>query len=106
MFVPIERANRRRHYPFITFGLIWVNTIIFLLTLFGSQSQLFLWYGFIGASPSTVTLLTSMFLHAGFLHLIGNMLFLYMFGDNVEDVVGSVNFLLGYLISGAAAALL
>lgn len=60
-------------------------------------------YGFRPAAPSPVTLLTSLFLHAGWLHLAGNMLFLYIFGDNVEDRLGSFRFLLVYLATGIAA---
>jgi membrane associated rhomboid family serine protease len=61
-------------------------------------------YGFKPASPSPFALLTSMFLHGGFLHLIGNMLFLWIYGDNVEDRLGRLGFLIAYLGTGAAAA--
>jgi membrane associated rhomboid family serine protease len=62
-------------------------------------------YGFRPAAASTATLFTSMFLHGGWLHLAGNMLFLWIFGDNVEHRLGRVGYLLGYLATGAAATL-
>jgi membrane associated rhomboid family serine protease len=60
-------------------------------------------WGFRPADPSVATLFVSMFLHAGFLHLFGNMLFLWIYGDNVEHRLGHVRFLLAYLLSGVAA---
>lgn len=62
-------------------------------------------YGFRPAFPSPTSLFSSLFLHAGWLHLAGNMLFLYIFGDNVEDRLGSFRFLLVYLATGVAATL-
>ncbi len=62
-------------------------------------------YGYRPAAASLTTLFTSMFLHGGWLHLAGNMLFLYIFGDNVEHRVGPVRYLLGYLMAGVAATL-
>ncbi len=62
-------------------------------------------YGYRPASASLLTLFSSMFLHGGWLHLAGNMLFLYIFGDNVEQRLGRVGYLLGYLLAGVAATL-
>ena len=62
-------------------------------------------YGFRPIAPSLITLLTAMFLHAGFLHLFGNMLFLWIYGDNVEHRLGRIPFLLWYLATGVAATL-
>ena len=62
-------------------------------------------YGFRPADPSLLALLTAMFLHGGFLHLAGNMLFLWIFGDNVEHRLGPVRFLFAYLGTGVAATL-
>ncbi len=59
----------------------------------------------IGAVPPLLSLLTSMFLHGGFMHLAGNMLYLWIFGDNIEEAMGHGNYLLFYLICGAVAAL-
>lgn len=62
-------------------------------------------WGFRTSNPSTVDLFTSMFLHGGFMHLFGNMLFLWIYGDNVEHAIGRVRYLLFYLACGAAAVL-
>ena len=62
-------------------------------------------YGFRPGSPSLLTLFTSMFLHGGWMHLAGNMLFLWIFGDNVEQRLGRIRYLLGYLLAGVAATL-
>lgn len=62
-------------------------------------------YGYRPIDPSLVTLVTSMFLHGGWLHLLGNMLFLWIFGDNVEHRLGGIAFLVWYLLTGAAATL-
>ena len=62
-------------------------------------------YGFRPAAPTAIALFTSMFLHAGFLHLVGNMLFLWIYGDNVEHRLGRGRFLLAYLVTGLAATL-
>src|SRR5437764_10586247 len=59
----------------------------------------------IAAIPAWATIFTSMFLHGGFLHLGGNMLFLWIFGNNVEDVLGGARYLLLYLVGGVAAAM-
>jgi len=62
-------------------------------------------WGYVPGDPSVVTLLTSMFLHGGWLHLVGNMLFLWIFGDNVEHGLGRAGYLSAYLVTGAVAAL-
>ncbi len=62
-------------------------------------------YGYRPSEPSLVTLFTSMFLHAGLLHLLGNMLFLWIYGDNVEHRLGGIQFVVWYLVTGAAATL-
>src|SRR6185295_8944185 len=58
-----------------------------------------------GPSPIYLTLLTAMFMHGGWMHIIGNMLYLWIFGDNIEDTLGHVRFVLFYLLCGVAAAL-
>lgn len=62
-------------------------------------------FGYRPAEPSIVTLFTAMFLHGGFLHLFGNMLFLWIYGDNVEHRLGRIRYLIGYLLTGVAATL-
>lgn len=109
MVFPIGDDNSmRRNVPVVTYGLILINIVVFLLEL--SQGTAFIReWAFIprqfGADPAgeAKTVITAMFMHGGWLHLIGNMLYLWIFGDNVEDNFGSLKFLLFYLISGIAA---
>jgi membrane associated rhomboid family serine protease len=105
MFVlPVEEDNPTRHRHYALWALIAANTVVFLPTwLLTDHLQFFQTYGLVPAHPSLVTAYTSMFLHAGWMHLLGNMLFLMMFGDNIEDVIGPVLFLLAYFLGGFAA---
>ena len=124
MFVPLRDRNSLKTIPFqrATVGLIVVNTAIFVLELLiGPARGEALWagLGFTPAdlfasdatpadtwhAPALVTLLTHSFLHQNIWHLGGNMLFLWVFGDNVEDALGSLRFLVFYVLAGAAAAL-
>jgi membrane associated rhomboid family serine protease len=109
--LPIGDDNsRRRTFPFVTYGLVALNVAVFLVELGQPDPQAYLaqW----GATPAQVsagqslgTLVTSMFLHAGWAHLLGNMLFLFIFGDNVEDAFGHFKYLAFYLVCGIAASL-
>lgn len=110
---PIRDHNPSGRTPFVTRILIVVNVLIFLAywLSFQTEEQLgwfFLYWGLVPARISFgdgyVTFLTSMFLHGGWMHLIGNMLFLHIFGDNLEDEMGHGRFLGFYLLSGLAAA--
>ena len=120
--IPLKDENPSRSVPFITLLLIAANLAVFAyeLTLppaglrglildLGAVPASF---GFHQTSPSLpaglpwLTLVTSMFLHGGFLHIGGNMLYLWIFGDNVEDTLGHVRFLVFYLFCGIAASLL
>jgi membrane associated rhomboid family serine protease len=107
--MPIGDDNSsRRTVPYVTFGLIAANILIFVLELFSGDVFIEKW-AFIPvrflANPfaASLTLFTSMFMHAGWAHLLGNMLYLWIFGDNVEDRFGHVKFLIFYLICGLAA---
>lgn len=111
---PIRDHNPSGRTPFVTFTLIAVNTVVFLGYWFSLTSETQLNYVFFqwGLVPENLmrgdrvaTILTSMFLHAGWMHILGNMLFLWIFGDNLEDEMGHGGFLLFYLLSGLAAAL-
>ncbi len=110
--LPISDDNRgRRSTPFITFALIGINILVFFYQLTLSQRELIRFFSEWGAVPLLVTeegrwltLLSSTFLHGGWLHLGGNMLFLWVFGDNVEDVMGHVGYLIFYLLTGVAAS--
>jgi membrane associated rhomboid family serine protease len=106
---PIGDDNRtRRTVPVVTFGLIALNVLFFFVELTGGDAFIMQW-AFIPsrflANPigDFLTLFTSMFMHAGWLHLGGNMLYLWIFGDNVEDRFGHIPFILFYLLCGLAA---
>jgi rhomboid family protein len=119
--LPIRDTVRSYSFPAINWVLIGVNSVVFLYeaTLSPARfNQLIATYGLVPAHlhladphwmlthPLTLaTLFTSMFLHGGWLHVIGNMWFLYIFGDNVEDRMGSLRYLVFYLASGLVAAL-
>jgi membrane associated rhomboid family serine protease len=104
---PVSDVIPSRSTPYITVSLIVLNTVGFLYELQLNESQLqFLVreYGVVPASFSWLAVLTSMFLHGGWLHFAGNMLYLWIFGDNVEDRLGHGRFVLFYVFCGAAAA--
>ena len=106
---PISDVIPSRTTPFVTVSLIAINVVVFLyqVTLSDLALELFVGtYALIPAWFSWPALFTSQFLHAGWMHAIGNMLYLWIFGDNVEDRLGHGRFLIFYLASGAAAALL
>jgi membrane associated rhomboid family serine protease len=110
---PVRDHNPSHKFPFVTIALILVNTIIFLLEVFSPDLETFIQtYALI---PNTINFvdvstlypfITSMYLHGGFFHLFSNMWFLWIFGDNIEATLGSVGFLVFYIISGIGASLL
>ena len=105
---PVSDVIPSRTTPVVTVGLIVLNALVFLyeLQLPRSELQLFTFmYGVVPARFDPVTLFTSMFIHGGWMHLLGNMLYLWIFGDNVEDRLGHVGFFVFYLVCGATAAL-
>lgn len=96
---------------YVTYLLIAINVIVFLFEVTMSEASLTAFVEQWGVIPvnilngqNLITLLTSMFMHGGWLHLIGNMLFLWVFGDNVEHVLGSLTYLVFYLAGGLAAS--
>jgi membrane associated rhomboid family serine protease len=119
--IPIRDINPRVRVPLVNYALLVSIGLVFLfeLSLGRSVEALTREYGFVAVDfqaalddgrievilKSSVTMLTSMFLHGGWFHVIGNVLYLRVFGDNVEDRFGHVPFLLFYLASGAAGAL-
>jgi membrane associated rhomboid family serine protease len=108
--LPIHDENRPSRRPYVTWGLIAANVAVFVfLFLQGSKAQnnAFSEYG---AIPTEIlqgrrlwTLVTSMFIHADILHLLGNMLFLWIFGDNIEDTLGRGKYLIFYFVGGFIA---
>jgi membrane associated rhomboid family serine protease len=111
---PIRDHNPSDRRPFVTWALIAINVVVFLSyypSLSGNERLLMSFFDDWALVPIEAvngkdghTLLTSMFLHGGWMHLIGNMLFLYIFGDNLEDLLGHLGFLAFYIASGLAAA--
>src|SRR5205085_3469270 len=91
----------------VTISLIAVNILVFIYELsLGRDVDAFtLYYGLVPAAFSWVAVFTSMFLHGGFMHVAGNMLYLWIFGDNVEDRLGHGRFIVFYLLCGIAAAI-
>jgi membrane associated rhomboid family serine protease len=106
---PISDVIPSRTVPFVTVTLIVANSLVFLymLALPGAMREGFVAaYAVVPAWFSVPTLFTSQFLHAGWMHIIGNMLYLWIFGDNVEDRLGHFRYLVFYLGAGAVAAIL
>jgi membrane associated rhomboid family serine protease len=112
--LPIKDTVQSRSFPLVNWLLIGLNVVAFLMELRAGRNIEELVY-VLGVIPSSfleqpdaheyMTLLTSMFLHGGWFHLFSNMLALYIFGDNVEDRMGPVRYLLFYLLCGVAAGL-
>ena len=105
--IPLGDASRRTlHFPFITLVIILVNALVFALELLGGDAFIMRWSlvpAQIMAGRNWITILSSMFLHEGWMHIGGNMLFLWAFGPEIEDVMGSGRYLLFYLLGGVAA---
>jgi len=106
---PFRDHNPSSRTPYVTWALIAVNILVFASyhALFSDEralSNFFFNYGLVPAIAAPETFVTSMFLHGSFMHLVGNMLFLCVFGDNLEDTMGHVRYLLFFLASGLAAA--
>lgn len=120
--IPLKDINRSESTPFVTVALILLNGLVFIYELsLGRKmlTQLFFDFGVVpsfflnpdywrasGLAAGLLPLASSMFLHGGWLHFLGNMLYLWVFGDNIEDRVGHIRFLFFYLICGLAAAFL
>ncbi len=111
--IPIRDENPARTFPIITLALIAINSAVFIFELsLGSGLDAFV--RSFGATPAIIladrspavllTMLTSIFLHGGWFHLFGNMLYLWIFGNNVEDALGHFGFLIFYLLAGLAGS--
>ena len=123
MFVPLHDENSLKSIPFqyVTVSLILINVAVFFMSTVGGNLTAVASFAIIprelfdtsllpipvedqlSLKPTQLTLLTYMFFHGDFLHLAGNMLFLWVFGDNVEDAMGHLKFLAFYLLCGAFA---
>jgi membrane associated rhomboid family serine protease len=105
---PLRDSEQRLTTPFVTVGLIVLNLLAFLYELslgdFELHHFLMVW-GTVPNDFQIFSLFSSMFLHGGWMHVLGNVWFLWVFGDNVEDVLGSKQYLLFYLLCGLAGGL-
>jgi len=108
IIIPLADDNPRQRTPVVTISIIFLCMLVFVgQLLFVSNPQSFVQkFGLVPANFFSIGLLSSMFLHGGILHLIGNMFFLWLFGDNVEDRFSRFNFLIFYLCCGLAASVL
>jgi membrane associated rhomboid family serine protease len=113
--IPLRDSTRSRTTPVIVYGLIAASVAVFVYSLgLASRDSVRAFYDTYGAVPRAVSrdpvhgwtgLVTSMFLHGSWMHLGGNMLYLWVFGDNVEDAMGHAGFLVFYLLTGTLAGL-
>jgi membrane associated rhomboid family serine protease len=106
---PVSDVIPSRTVPFVTVGLIVVNALVFLYQVSLGPADLNVFMSTYAVIPAwfwAPSLITSQFLHAGWMHIIWNMVYLWIFGDNVEDRLGHVLYLVFYLSTGVAAALL
>lgn len=122
MFVPLQDDNPLKYIdrPYVTYALLAINALVLLLTAGGNDQAFIASFAIIPgelfgvmantsaqsvALPENLTLISYMFFHGDIIHLLGNMIFLWVFGDNVEDAMGHVRFLIFYLLCGIFAGL-
>lgn len=110
--IPIRDNNPSGSIPILTYTLILINILVFIIMLTMSEAHLKEFIYTYSIIPSQIvhgknlhTLITSMFLHGSFGHILGNMIFLHIFGDNMEDKLGRLKFLMFYLFCGLIASL-
>lgn len=110
--IPIRDDNPRERFPFVNSLFIALNLAIFLHQFSLSPEALQAFIADYGAVPQKIVahesyanIFTSMFLHGGVMHLVGNLLYLYIFGDNVENLMGSLRYFIFYALCGVGAAL-
>ena len=108
-FIPLTDSSRRPvHFPIVTVLIILVNFFVFLLELSGGEAFVMKW----AAIPANIigghhwiTILTAMFMHGSWLHIIGNMIYFWAFGPEIEDAMNPLRYLIFYLLGGLAAML-
>jgi len=107
--IPLRDASREpSRYPIVTTSIIVVNSVVFVLELMGGEAFVKQWAlvpADIAAGHHLITIITAMFMHGGWMHIIGNMIFLWAFGPEVEDAMGPLRYLIFYLLSGVVAFL-
>jgi membrane associated rhomboid family serine protease len=114
--IPFKDDNPTRTFPYVTIIIIGINVVVYLMEVLSPESSRQIVYSY-GAIPYAIihfrsvqpispvlTIFTSMFMHGGILHIAGNMLYFWIFGNNIEDVLGHVRFIFFYLICGVIAA--
>ena len=104
LLFPLRDDNPTNRTPYINWILIAINILVFIFSL-ANHDAIVQAFGFTPVEFSFLTIFTSMFLHASFQHIIGNMWFLFIFGDNIEDKLGHIQYLLFYLAAGILASL-
>lgn len=109
MFFPYKDDNPRILFPFVTYFIIFINVLVFIYQYFILPTALFeefiYRYALIPSNPSVLNIFSSMFMHGGLTHIIFNMWFLWIFGDNIESIFGHKKYLLFYLLCGIGAGL-
>ena len=111
ILLPIRDENPLRHVPWVTGTLVAANVAAFVWQMVSGQAQAVRTWGFTPAAfgfghsggDAALTLFTSMFLHGNLIHLASNLVYLWVFGNNVEDVLGPVRFVFFYLVAGLGA---
>ena len=112
MLFPYKDDNPSVLYPFTTYTIIGLNVSVFLLQFYISGNNqdlarsIIFEYGLVPNRFNIIDVITSMFLHGGIYHIVGNMWFLYIFGDNIESILGHIRFICFYIFCGAGAAFL
>lgn len=105
--IPLSDATRRPvNFPIVTLSIILLNVVVFVLELSGGEEFVNAWSVIpadIVAGRHWITILTAMFMHGGWLHIIGNMVFLWAFGPEIEDAMGPLRYLAFYLLGGLVA---
>jgi membrane associated rhomboid family serine protease len=115
--IPITDAVRSRTFPFVNIAIIVINFIVFFYELSLSEAdinnfffdhgvvpaRLHDWWGNPSGLEEPLTIISSAFIHGGWLHLLGNMLYLWVFGDNIEDALGHVKYALFYIVAAVGA---
>jgi len=105
--IPLSDASRRpTNFPVITLSIVVINVIVFILELTNGEAFVEKWSlipAHVAAGRDLVTILTAMFMHASWAHIIGNMVFLWAFGPEIEDAMGPWRYAIFYLLGGVAA---
>ncbi|MDW7675590.1 MAG: rhomboid family intramembrane serine protease [Bacillota bacterium] len=120
--IPLRDSIKSTTFPYVTVSLVAINTLIFIFQITLNERQLIILFNNLGVIPAIFTqfsivqillagilpigsLITSIFLHGSWLHLLGNMVYLWVFGDNVEDRLGHGGFFVFYLVAGVIGSL-